>query len=57
MKKIVTYLYNDDDEESVLCRAETTVETLDDIARHLEKFHSIETVLKRQVESEDNILK
>lgn len=54
MKKIVTYLYSDEDEESVLCKAETVVENEDDVARHLEKFHSIEVVLKRKV-NEDNL--
>lgn len=50
MKKIITILIDDD--ENVLSRAETDVETPEDIARHLEKFHSIEIALERQVEAE-----
>lgn len=50
MKKLVTYLYDED--ENVLSKVETLVETSDDIARHLEKFHSIEVALERQIENE-----
>lgn len=50
MKKIITILLDDD--ENVLSRAETDVETSDDIARHLEKFHSIEIALERQIDLE-----
>lgn len=50
MKKLTTVLYDDD--ENVLSRSETDVENSEDIARHLEKFHSIEIALERQVENE-----
>lgn len=56
MKKIVTILYNDEDEYEggILTRAETIVETADDISRHLEQFHKIEHALERQIENEIN---